>query len=217
MKSMIRSALTLLAAIVLAGVGESSPREIDRAKPAPMPPGRYVLTGGATEALGDDVLELKKDFYLREGQYILSGGPNATDLIKVDDDLQVTSGDKKVFVDDDNIPSRNTRGKEAAKYQGFPIVLVVDASKKLRIVVKDCCESDAAVGELWIHRMDGAKVKLTEGTQRTSAAKLPDTFFDEQYDLLKVFDSPARPRVVTGTVETLPESPAKLLPRFRGK
>ena len=212
---MARAAFTLCAAWIVAATAESSPRAIDKVKPAPMPAGRYILTSGTGSAAGDDVLELKKDFFLREGQYILSGGPSPTDQLKVDDDIEVLSGDRQVFLDDDGLATTQTRGKVAAKYHGFPIVLVADPTQKLRIKVKDCVASDAILGELWLHRVDGAKVKLTDCMHRASAGVLPVTFFDEQYDLLKVFDSPGRPRAVTGTVDTLPESPASLLPRFQ--
>lgn len=212
---MNRLFLTALAAgCLLAATAAGSPRTIDRGKPAPMPAGRYVLAGTAEPARGDDVHELMKDFYLRDGQYILSGGPNPTDLITVDDDLEVWSGETKLFIDDDGLPSRNARGKQAAVYQGFPIVVVADPAKKLRVKAKGATSPEDVLGELWLHRVDGAKVKLTGGVKKASGG---GPFFDEQYDLGKVFDAPAKPRVVAGTVDTLPESPASLLPRFRDK
>lgn len=210
---MNRLLLTALAACLLPAATPGSPRTIDKGKPAPMPAGRYVLAGAAEAARGDDVFELMKDFYLRDGQFVLSGGPNPTDRITVDDDLEVWSGEAKLFIDDDGLSSLNSRGKQAAVYQGFPIVVVADPAKKLRVRAKGASSPAGALGEVWLHRVDGAKVKLTGGVKK--AAEGP--FFDEQYDLMKVFDAPAKPRVVAGTPDTLPESPSSLLPRFRDK
>ena len=69
------------------------------------PPGKYILGGGEKPARGEDVFELKSPFRLRPGQFILSGGPRPTDPIVVDDDLEISSGDKMLFIDDDRVPS----------------------------------------------------------------------------------------------------------------
>jgi hypothetical protein len=198
------------------GKGLGSPANRGEGKPAVFPAGPYVLTGGREAARGDDVLELRSDFKLRRNQYVLSGGPKPTDTILVDDDLEVKSGDRKVFEDDDGVRTTETRGKQPAKYQGHPIVLVLDPKEKLRIRVTDHSAVDAIVGELWLHRHDGGKRRLTKEIREASADRLPHMFFDEQFDLGQGFERPEREAIEAGTVEQLPERPATLLPRFRG-
>ena len=202
--------------VVWAGVAGGVPTPSDAGKAYPFPPGRYVLTG-VEDARGGDVLELRDHFTLRPGQYILSGGPNPTDLIVVDDDLEVLSGERKVFIDDDHVRSTENRGKRPATYQGFPIVLVADPKAKLHLRVTDCQETDAIVGELWLHRHDGAKRRLTTGVAQPSAQQLPNVFFDEKFDLSEGFEKPASVPAVKGPVTELPQHPAKLLPRFKGE
>ena len=197
----------------LAGALFASPIPRDRAVPAAFPPGRYVLAGGDDPATGDDVLELKEKFRLRANQYILSGGKKPTDEIVVDDDLDVFQAEKRLFIDDDHVASTERRGKQAAHYQGQPIVLVLDPAKPLHIRVTDYTASDAIVGELWLHRSDGARKELTKGISQQSAADLPHVFFDEKYNLRDGFERPGQ--VATDVITELPEWPASLLPRFR--
>ena len=75
-----------------------------------------------------------------------------------------------LFRDDDGVRSTEDRGKRAARYQGLPVVLVLDPAKKVRIVATDCFASEAVVGPLWLHRWDGARKKLTEGKSVESPA-----------------------------------------------
>src|SRR5690242_10996155 len=118
----------LAAGVVLAAVGAllAAPVPAETRKPAAFPAARYVLAGAGEPAQGDDTFEFTKTFRLKPGQYVLSGGPKPTDLIVIDDDLEVHQDGKKLFVDDDRVASTERRGKMTAKYQGFPIVLVLN-------------------------------------------------------------------------------------------
>jgi hypothetical protein len=203
------------AGVVLAALGTlvAAPVPADMRKPAAFPAGHYVLAGASEAAQGDDVYEFTKTFRLKPGQYVLSGGPKPTDLILVDDDLEVYQEKTALFLDNDTIRSTETRGKQAAKYQGRPIVLVLDPTKKLRIVAIDYHPTSAAVGPLWLHRWDGAAKKLTEGKSAESAPVLPATFFDQSFALGDGFEMPEK--VSTDAAIEVPEKPASMLPRFK--
>jgi hypothetical protein len=208
--------LRLLATgVVLLAVGAlvAAPVPAEPRKPAAFPAGPYVLTGAGEPAQGNDVFEFTKTFRLKTGQYVLSGGSKPTDLLVVDDDLEVYQEKTALFIDDDNVPSTFTRGKQAAKYQGRPIVLVLDAAKKVRVRATDYFGSEAIIGPLWLHRWDGATKKLTEGKSAASAQTLPDVFFDESFALTDGFEMPEK--VSTDAVIDVPEKPATLLPRFK--
>jgi len=206
---------TLAASVVLAAVGAllAAPVPAETRKPAAFPAGRYVLTGAGEPAQGDDVYEFTKTFRLKPGQYILSGGPKPTDLIVIDDDLEVHQDGKKLFIDDDHIASTDRRGKQPARYQGQPIVLVLNPEKKVRLVGIDHCATEAIVSSLWLHRWDGARKKLTDGKREASAPNLPFTFFDESYALADGFEMPEK--VSTDAAVDMPDKPATLLPRFK--
>jgi hypothetical protein len=204
----------VVAAVGLGLVGLAVASPVPREQPAAaFPAGRYVLAGGVDAATGDDVLELKDKFRLRPNQYVLSGGKKPTDEIVVDDDLELLQGDKKLFVDDDTVASTERRGKLTARYQGQPIVLVLDREKPLHVRVTDHRPTEAVVGELWLHRYDGARKPLTRGVSQPSAPDLPHVFIDEKFDLKDGFERPAG--VATDARTELPERPALLLPRFR--
>jgi hypothetical protein len=200
---------------VLAAVSAllAAPAPGDTRKPAAFPAGSYVLAGAGEPARGDDLYEFTKTFQLKPGHYVLSGGTKPTDSIVVDDDLEVYQDGKKLFVDDDHVASTERRGKLPATYQGHPIVLVLDPAKKFRIVVIDRSATEAIVGELYVHRWDGARKKLTDGKREQSAPNLPNTFFDEAYSLTDGFELPEK--VATGAEVTVPDRPAMLLLRFR--
>jgi hypothetical protein len=202
-------------AVVFGAVGVllAAPVPAETRKPAAFPAGHYVLTGAGEPAQGNDVFEFTKTFRLRPGQYILSGGEKPTERILVDDDLEVYQEKTALFIDDDHVRSTENRGKFAAKYQGQPIVLVLDPAKKLRIVAIDCAPTDAILGQLWLHRWDGARKKLTDGKQLASVANLPATFFDEWYALGEGFEMPEK--VSTDAELDVPAKPAHLLPRFK--
>jgi hypothetical protein len=208
--TMLRSFAT---GVVLLAVGAllAAPVPNETRKPAAFPAGRYVLTGAGEPAQGDDVYEFNKPFRLKPGQYILSGGSKPTATIAVDDDLEL-SQDGTLFVDDDGVSTTN-RGKQAARYQGHPIVLVLDPSKKLRVVAIDRTARDASIGTLFLHRWDGAAKKLTSGKSEQSAENLPNTFFDESFELTDGFEVPKD--VSTDATIDVPEKPALLLPRFK--
>jgi hypothetical protein len=195
------------------GVLLAAPVSVDNAKPAAFPAGHYVLGGSGEPARGEDVFEFMKPFQLRSTQYILSGGPKPTDVIFDDDDLEVYQDKTKLFVDDDHVRSTENRGKRPARYKGEPIVLVLDAPKKLRIVAIDCSPTEAIIGELWLHRWDGARKKLTDRVSMNSPPNLPAVFFDESYPLDNGFEKPEK--ISTDAAQVLPEKPSKLLPRFQ--
>ena len=200
--------------VVLAlGALVAAPVPAETRKPAAFPAGHYVLAGGGEAAQGDDVYEFTKSFRLKTNQYVLSGGPKPTDPIFVDDDLEVYQEKTALFIDNDNVRSTETRGKQAASYKGKPIILVLDPAKKLRIVAIDCNPTSAALGQLWLHRWDGARKKLTSGKQADSAPALPAPFFDESFTLADGFEMPEK--VSTDAAIEVPEKPATLLPRFK--
>lgn len=190
----------------------AAPVPSETRKPAAFPAGHYVLTGADEAAQGHDVYEFTKTFRLNPGQFVLSGGPKPTDLIVVGDDLEVHQGKAKLFEDNDHVPSTNTRGKRAAQYQGQPIVLVLDPSKKVRVVAI-AHGGDATIGELWLHRWDGSRKKFTSAKQQLSGPNLPATFFDESAALGDGFEMPEK--VSTETATEMPAKPATLLPRFQ--
>ena len=197
----------------LAPDAQAVPRPDEKGKTYVFPAGRYILAGGPEAAIGEDNTELMEEFTLKPGQFILSGGLNVTDKILIDDDLEVLQADKPLFIDNDQIASSETRGKRAAGYQGQPIVLVADPKGKIRIRVIDHGATEAIVGELWLHRHDGAKRLVTKESRQASAAQLPNVFFNEEIDLSKGFEMPATIRTGTGSVIDMPERPALLLPK----
>jgi hypothetical protein len=205
----------ILIALLAGGTLLAAPVPGETRKPAAFPAAHYVLAGAGEPAQGDDVYEFMKTFRLRPGQFVLSGGSKPTDYIAVDDDLELYQDGKSLFIDDDRVRSANVRGKQASRYQGQPIVLVLDPAKKLRVVAVDHQATDAIVGQLWLHRWDGARKRLTEGKQQASVAALPSTFFDESFTLTDGFEMPEK--VNTDAATELPEKPATLLPRFKPK
>lgn len=207
------SALVLAVAPEVGGV----PRPEANGKTYVFPAGRYVLVGGEQAGTGEDATELIEDFTMKPGQYVLSGGPNPTDEIVVDDDLEILQNGKSLFVDNDTIRSTEKRGKAPATYQGQPIVFVADVKAKLVIRATDHCRTEAILGELWLHRHDGATRRVTEKLTQASAAQLPHVFFSEEIDLNKGFEMPATIRAANGSVIDLPERPAMLLPRNKRK
>jgi hypothetical protein len=215
MTAFMRNGLGLVAVAALGASLTASPVPRTQPKGANMPAGRYVLAGGPEAATGQDVHEFTAAFRMKPRQYILSGGPAPTDPLTVDDDLELLQGTTKLFVDDDGLASTERRGKQPARYQGQPIVLVLDPAKPLQIRVTDHMATEAIVGELWLHRYDGAKAQLTKGVTQQSAATLPHVFFAEKFDLGRVFEVPRG--VKTDAVTELPDKPASLLARFRDR
>ncbi|MDB5313780.1 MAG: hypothetical protein JWO38_7982 [Gemmataceae bacterium] len=194
-------------------LGAASPVPAEARKAAAFPAGKYVLGGEKEAAKGDDVMDLKKTFRLKANQYVLSGGPSPTDKIVVDDDLAVLQGGAELFVDDDTVRSTETRPGFPVKYQGYPVVLVLDPAKKVQLRATDHYATEAILGPVWVHRWDGARKKLTAGKTQDSAPTLPDVFFDESFDLATGFEMPGG---ISHDAETdLPAKPASLLPRFR--
>lgn len=193
------------------------PRPDEKGKTYVFPAGHYILAGGPEAAIGDDNTELMEDFTLKPGQFILSGGPNATDQLVIDDDIEILQGDKRLFNDNDQIATNERNTKLAPSYRGMPIVLLADTKGKLRLRVTDQRGDDAVVGELWLHRHDGACRLITKEIRQASAQQLPNVFFNEEIDLTKRFEMPAKIRNASGSVIDMPERPALLLPRNKGK
>jgi hypothetical protein len=212
-KQTMKRAFAFGVIVAAAGMVLAAPVPAETRKPAAFPAGHYVLTGCGEPGRGEDVLELTKPFHLRPGQYVLSGGSKPTDLIFVDDDLEVYQDKAQLFIDDDHVRTTETRGKRAARYKGEPIVLVLDSTKKVRIVAIDCGPTEAIIGSLWLHRWDGERKKLTDGVTLASPPNLPAAFFDESYTLTEGFEMPEK--VSTDATIDLPAKPATLLPRFK--
>jgi hypothetical protein len=181
------------------------------------PPGKYVLGGGQKPARGAHLFEIKKPFQLRPGQFILSGGPRPTDPLLVDDDLEVSSGDKVLFVDDDHVKSTETRQSFqgfSCTYSGAPIILVLDPKAKLRILAIDTFGPDAELGELYLHRHDGASRRLTDTIKQQSNMVLHHVFFSKEFALDGNFKpaTSGKEGVETKEVILMPAVPAALLP-----
>jgi hypothetical protein len=176
------------------------------------PPGKYILGGGPKAARGKDLLELQKPFRLRPGQFILSGGQRPTDRIIVDDDLEVSSAGKLLFLDDDHVPTTETRKffqGFSCTYAGAPIILVLDPKARLCIQAIDHFANDAVVGELYLYRHDGARKRLTESIRQESNRVLPHVFFREEFNLDAGFTAaPSMKEVME-----MPPIPAALLTR----
>lgn len=185
------------------------------------PPGKYILGGGQKAARGEHLYEIKRPFRLRPGQFILSGGPKPTDPIVVDDDLEVSSGDKPLFMDDDHVKSTETRknfGGFSCTYSGAPIILVLDAKAKLRILAIDTFGPDAELGELYLYRHDGAKRRLTEAIKEQSNMILPHIFFTKEFAVDGGFEpAPSIKAETQKEVMLMPAIPASLLPKREGQ
>jgi hypothetical protein len=206
-------AVSLLAvaaiALGLPGSGVSVPigDAETKAKAFVFPIGKYVLGGGPRAATGMDIYQFKKPFTLRQNQYILSGGPNPADRIFVDDDLEVMVGQEFLFVDDDHVASSEFRRGLNCTYDGTPIILVIDPKNKLQIRAIDHCPSEAGLGELYLHRYDGARKRLTEKIAENSNPNLPHIFFDKEFSLEEGWEKPTSQKDAL----ELPASPAALL------
>jgi hypothetical protein len=183
-------------------------------------PSRQIHPRGAAEACrGEDLFEIKKPFRLRPGQFILSGGSGPTEPIVVDDDLEVSSGEKVAFIDDDHVKSTETRknfGGFSCTYSGAPIILVLDQKAKLRILAIDTFGPDAELGELYLHRHDGARRRLTEHIQQQSNRVLPHIFFSKEFALDGSFEPAPSIKEETKEVMLMPAILASLLPTRKG-
>jgi hypothetical protein len=145
------------------------------------PAGTYILGGGPKPATGRDATALRAPFALHPDQYVLSGGPRPTDPILVDDDLEILRGKTPLFIDDDHVRSTERRGGLNCTYGGEPIVLALPPGSTFRVRAIDHAPTEAILGELYLHRSDGAKWRLTEGRRARSSDRLPHTFFEETF------------------------------------
>jgi hypothetical protein len=164
-------------------------------KPAPFSAGSYILGFGVAPLTGKNLVNVQKPFHLQPGQFILSGGPDPTDRLIVDDDIEIQLGDRKLFIDDDHVRTGDGRAANRCTYDGEPIILALPPTAKLRIRAIDCFPTDAILGDIYLHRFDGAKVLVAKAVHQRSAAKLPNVFFDQEFDLARLFSDaqPAAP------------------------
>lgn len=158
----------------------------------PFPAGTYILGCSAEPLTCKNATRIDAPFTLHPNQYILSGGPNPTDQIIVDDDLEVWRGKKKLFIDDDHIASTDNRFGADAMYSGCPIILVLEPKSKFRLRAIDHAPTDAILGDIWLHRYDGAKKQLVKNRKEQSNAQLPHVFFEEEFDCT-FLEAAARP------------------------
>jgi hypothetical protein len=163
------------------------------AEPFLFPPGTYILGGGPKPATGRDAAALRVPFALHPDLYVLSGGPRPTDPILVDDDLEVHLGKTPLFIDDDHVRSSERRGGLNCTYAGEPILLALPPGSTLRVRAIDHAPTEAILGELYLHRSDGAKWRLTEGRRARSSDRRPHTFFEETFALAAGFKRPLVP------------------------
>src|SRR5262249_44078851 len=130
--------------------------------------------------------------------------PEPTDLLVVDDDLEVMSRGKHLFIDDDQVSSTDDRPGIKRHYAGWPIILALRPGAKLRIRAIDCCQTEAILGDLYLHRSDGTRQRLWQARKDRSTPRLPHVFFDEEFDLATVFPTPLPARPTTkATPKTL--------------
>src|SRR5262249_51794012 len=126
-------------------------------------------------------------------------GPEPTAPIVVDDDLEVLRGETKLFLDDDHVRSTQRRDPRCV-YQGWPIILALEPGGKFRLRATDHMVSDAELGDLYLHRWDGARRRLAKARKERSSPALPHVFFDQEFAAGEGFAAPApagRPREVS--------------------
>jgi hypothetical protein len=159
----------------------------DTPRPASIPAGGFILIGGRQPATGDSLAKIEKSFSLAAGLYLLSGGPDPHEPLNIDDDLELSVGGRKIFIDNDHVRTTEGRGRIGCTYAGEPILLPFARKAKLRIQVIDTGATDAVVGDLYLHRWDGAKVQLVKAIHQRSAPKLPNVFFDKEFAIDELF------------------------------
>jgi hypothetical protein len=185
---MRRRTLILTAAVLLSALtsGATLAGE-EHAGPHLFPAGAYVLGGRTGTARGKDAARIDDRFALHPDQYVLSGGPEPTDPIVIDDDLELLLGGEKLFIDDDHVRAGDGRGV-GCTYNGEPILLRLPAGAALRVRALDCAPTEAILGALWLHRWDGAKRRLTGGVKERSNPALPHVFFEAEFQVGDGFD-----------------------------
>jgi hypothetical protein len=189
----------MLACAVLATTPPLASTEEPDGRPFLFPAGTYVLGSSSRPATGKDICTLREPFALHADQYILSGGPRPTDSIVIDDDLEVLRGKTLLFVDDDHVRAGDRRAGIGCTYDGAPIILALPQGAVLRIRAIDHAPTEAILGELYLHRSDGARWLLVRGRKAASNDRLPHTFFDETFRIAAGFDRPlARVRLRPG-------------------
>ena len=120
-------------------------------------------------------------------EYTLSGGPQPSNNVKVDDDLTVYVNGNIKFIDDDHTWTIDPN----ARWKGTPIKFEARPGDKLRIVAKNThghydlwlfrSPNPVELSELYIY-VDGNSVKLTNGVSHSDYAD-DSVFFDETYTL----------------------------------
>jgi hypothetical protein len=154
------------------------------------PAGTYVLGGGPETATGKHAAKIAEPFTLHPHQFILSGGPNPTDPIVVDDDLEIAAGKTLLFLDDDHVRSSERRPGLQCTYQGWPLILALRPGVKFRVRAIDHNPTEAELGDLYLHRADGAKEQVVKARKERSNARLPHVFFEQEFDSGTVFATP---------------------------
>jgi hypothetical protein len=155
------------------------------------PPGTYVLGGGPETATAKHAAAVRARFTLHPNQYVLSGGPAPTDPIVVDDDLEVLRGGAKLFLDDDHVRSTDRRAGVPCTYEGWPVILALEPGAKFRVRATDHGATEAELGDLYLHRWDGAKRQLVKARKERSNPVLPHVFFDQEFAVDEGFAAPA--------------------------
>jgi hypothetical protein len=177
--------------LVACGLSVAAPPADEAAAPRFLfPPGKYILGGGPRPATGPDAAALRRPFALHPDQYVLSGGPRPTDPIVVDDDLEILRGKTALFVDDDHVRSTERRAGVTCTYGGEPIILALPPGSTFRVRAIDHAPTEAILGELYLHRSDGAKWRLTGEIRARSGDRLPHAFFEKTFDPATGFDRP---------------------------
>jgi hypothetical protein len=181
-----------LVVMIVTGMSLAEARSMPGTAPAGgkeflVPSGTYIVAGPGP-ATAKDACTFRKPFALHPDQYVLSGGPRPTDRIHVDDDLEVYRGQRQVFLDDDHLCSTDNRFGPSRSYDGAPILLFLPHGSRFRIKAIDHCPSEAILGDLYLHRSDGARWQLVKARTERSNDRLPHTFFDQTFLLAGGFD-----------------------------
>ncbi len=108
--------------------------------------------------------------------YTLSGGPSPETPLVVDDDLEVLVNGKTVFLDNDNVSTRDGR----TIWNGAPITFVASSGDALRIRATNPGGVDSELSPLYLH-VNAQFVKLSDGVPKTPSDVF--VFFDETFNI----------------------------------
>ncbi|MDQ3779845.1 MAG: hypothetical protein M3354_04755 [Chloroflexota bacterium] len=133
------------------------------------------LLGGALAGGAGALAIGRADAARRCRRWALSGGPEADDLIVVDDQIYVYVNGEKIY---------GRRGDRAGQYP--PILFRANRGDRLRIIAKDVEEAFYELGPLHLHCVRGRAEsrRLTRGVARTGPnARAKGEFFNEVYTI----------------------------------